>query len=415
MPLMVYLPLHREGPDYIVDQARIHMPRILHVGKFFPPFSGGIENFMADLLEFTANAGCETAAIVHHHQAGLPFRKESIKAGDNCFALYRVPTLGRLLFTPISPRYWYYLQSVIRDFSPDLIHVHVPNVSAFWLIALKACRDIPIVVHWHADVVASGHHPGLAMAYRMYRPFEQKLLGKARAIIVTSGAYLNSSDSLISWRAKCHVIPLGLGPAGSPPPHRQQVWGNSQEFKVLCVGRLTYYKGHEHLIRAAAGVPGAKVLIVGKGERQGRLRNLIHKLNLGDRVMLFGQASGEQLNDFLHSCDCFCLPSIERTEAFGLVLLEAMRAGKPCIVTDVEGSGMSWVVQDGRTGLVVPAEQAESLREALLLLQREKAMRLAMGDAGRRRFHEYFIIEQIGKAILELYESLHAATTRPQV
>src|SRR5690606_16604154 len=124
-------------------------------------------------------------------------------------------------------------------------------------------------------------------------------------------------------------------------------WRPATRLRILSVGRLTYYKGHEVLIRAAAALEEAEILTAGRGERRKTLEDLILRLGVGGRVRLFGPASEDELGELLESCHCLCLPSIERTEAFGLVLLEAMRAGRPCVVTDVPGSGMSWVVEDG--------------------------------------------------------------------
>src|SRR5699024_5451513 len=104
------------------------------------------------------------------------------------------------------------------EFKPDLLHLHLPNTSAFWAMAIPAARKIPWIVHWHADVVASRHDSKLALAYPLYRPFEQRFLKVASAIIATSPPYLESSSALAHWRDKCQVIPLGLDPARLPEP-----------------------------------------------------------------------------------------------------------------------------------------------------------------------------------------------------
>src|SRR5690606_4146956 len=104
--------------------------------------------------------------------------------------------------------------------------------------------------------------------------------------------------------------------------------------------------------------------------------------------------------------DCLCLPSIERTEAFGLVLLEAMREGRPCVVTDVPGSGMSWVVRHGETGLVTRSGDVDALRAALVQLRDAETLRTAMGDAGRQRFREHFTIPAIARQFVDLYQDV---------
>ena len=215
---------------------------------------------------------------------------------------------------------------------------------------MPAARRLPSVVHWHADVVASMIDTRLATAYRLYRPFEQRLLATSKAIIATSPTYLAASAALMPWRDRCHIIPLGLDAnrIAEPDPAMQQraaaLWGQAA-FRVLAIGRLTYYKGHDVLIRAVAELAESRTLIVGTGDQRDRLRALIDSLSLGNQVLLPGFQTEADLNALLESCDVLCLPSLERTEAFGLVLLEAMRFRKPVIVSDIAGSGVGWVVR----------------------------------------------------------------------
>ncbi len=94
--------------------------------------------------------------------------------------IYRAPCYGRLLYAPISPTFPFWLARAIREFQPDLLHLHLPNTSAFWALLVPAARRLPWVIHWHADVVASTIDRRLALAYRLYRPFEQRLLAASR-------------------------------------------------------------------------------------------------------------------------------------------------------------------------------------------------------------------------------------------
>jgi glycosyltransferase involved in cell wall biosynthesis len=131
----------------------------------------------------------------------------------------------------------------------------------------------------------------------------------------------------------------------------------------------------------------------------------VDELGLGDRVCLLGRQDDRQLIAWLQSCDCLCLPSVERSEAFGVVLLEAMAHAKPVLVTEVAGSGMSWVVEDKITGLVVPPRDAGALAGALrdlLALRRDRAL-AGLGLRGARRFQEHFHIDAVAARIEALY------------
>lgn len=389
------------------------MPRILHIGKFFPPFAGGMEYFLSDLLPALQKQGIEVAALVHDHL--LPWqraRSAHSREAEWSFPVYRAPCYGRLLYAPVSPQFPIWLSRIIRQFKPDILHLHVPNTSAFWAMALPSARRLRWVIHWQADVVASRHDKILALAYPCYRPFEQHLLAMASAIIVASPPYLESSRSLASWRSKCQVIPLGIDPARLPEPSMaesaaaHQLWGDQRWLRVLAIGRLTYYKGHEILLQAIAALPNTCLILVGTGEREEKLRLLIERLKLKERVILQGSCTEARRNALLATCDIFCLPSIERTEAFGVALLEAMRFARPVVASRIKGSGVGWVVSDKETGTLCQPGDPVSLVQALRCLSTAPRQREAFGKAGRERFYNHFQIDQIAEKTAALYRSL---------
>lgn len=387
------------------------MIRVLHIGKYYPPFAGGMEHFLADLLPALSSRGIVTAALVHDEQS---HRKGQRPTPTDSPAIYRAPCHGQLLYAPVSPTFPLWLQRAIREFQPNLLHLHLPNTSAFWPLILPAARRLPWIIHWHADVVASAIDRRLAWAYHLYRPFEQRLLADSQAIIATSAPYLAASRALQRWQARCTVIPLGINPDRIPDPDSTtsaqvtDLWGKAS-FRVLAIGRLTYYKGHQVLIQAAAELPTSRVLIVGAGDQQQRLATLIQTLGLNQRVLLTGSQTGTMLNALLASCDVLCLPSLERTEAFGLVLLEAMRFGKPVIVSDIPGSGTGWVVRQAGHGLLVPVGNPAALATALRQLQDDPARRNQLGQAGLAALQTQFGINPVAAAVSSLYHRVLGA------
>ena len=379
--------------------------RVLHIGKFYPPFAGGMENFLGDLLPSLKRLGVDVSALVHNH------RDSGRKAKTTDFPVYRVPCYGNLLYAPVSPGFPLVLKQVIKKFCPDILHIHTPNTSAFWVMTLSCARRIPWVIHWHADVVLSEIDRRMAVAYRIYRPFEQHLLSRAATIIATSRPYLITSKSLYPWRNKCTVIPLGIDsarlkmPDGNLKNWAERIWGHKKT-RVLAIGRLTYYKGHEVLIRAAARAPDLRVLIVGEGDRKRRLDSLLAELGLRERVTLLGFMEEERLQALLASCDCLCLPSVERTEAFGLVLLEAMRYAKPVVASDVPGSGIGWVVKHEETGFLIPPGDSIQLARALEVMAEVPALRGRMGQAAEERFNKIYQIDRVSTEIMGVYEAV---------
>ncbi|HQA82421.1 MAG TPA: glycosyltransferase [Syntrophales bacterium] len=382
--------------------------RVLHVGKFYPPFPGGMENFMGDLLPALERRGVTTAALVHHHEFGK--RTNSVR--DREERIDRVPSYGNFLYTPVSPGFPLALKRVIRAFRPHILHLHVPNTSAFWVMAIPAAARIPWVVQWQSDIVRSVFDRRLAVAYNLYRPLEQRLLGRAAVIVSSSLRYLESSEPLSPWRGKCRVVPLGIDGNRLCRPDREQVrWAEESVWhrgcaRILSVGRLTYYKGHEILIQAASHMPDVHVVIVGQGDRKKHLKQRIAELGLDRRVTLQGFVPDHQIRALLATCDMFCLPSIERTEAFGLVILEAMGYEKPVVASDVEGSGMGWIVRHGETGFLVPPGNPRAMADALSFLTGNPDVRRRMSQAALERFDSDFHIDRVAREIHAMYEDV---------
>ncbi len=380
--------------------------RILHIGKFYPPATGGIENFLGDLLPALNRNGITAAALVHddpHDNSGM-VRQSSAKT-------YRVPCYGTLLYAPISPGFPSAVRKTIASFKPDVLHFHVPNTSAFWALPLSCTADLPWVVHWHADVVPSAIDRRMALAYQLYRPVERLFLRRAHAVIATSHAYLQTSAALADVTDKCRVVSLGLDRHRLQPPDEtgqrlaETLWGQSSS-RILVIGRLTYYKGHDVILDAAASLPDARILIVGTGERESILQKRIQMLGLADRVSMPGFMPESNLHALISSCDCLCLPSIERTEAFGLVLLEAMCYGKPVVASDIPGSGIGWVVENGVTGFLVPPGDPVSLARSVSVLLTQPELKVKMGAAALDRFMRLFQIDHIAQEIVLIYHRM---------
>lgn len=383
--------------------------RVLHIGKYFPPFAGGIENFQFDLMAACSALGIESAALVHDHCRGMHTRQDSFPMErGNDLRITRAPTWGRLLYAPVSPAFGLVMQRILNDLAPDVLHVHMPNLSAFWLL-LNRRLSVPIIVHWHADVLTEGVSMTLAAAYRAYRPFEQALLARADRIIATSHAYLDASPALRNWKAKCVIVPLGLAPerlSAVPRDVHLPSWKESDALKLIIVGRLTAYKGHLNLVEAVHRVPGVELMIVGEGEEKARIQAAAQAGPRRSSIRLAGFLDDPSRNRLIMDSDLLCLTSLDRGEAFGLVLIEAMGLGKPALVTDIPGSGVSHLVEKDVTGFKVPPGNVEALA-AHLTMARNMRHRLGdMGRAARSRFEREFHIEPVANQIVGLYREL---------
>ncbi len=376
--------------------------RVLHIGKYYAPQHGGIERHVQDLAEWQVRHGLDAGVLVHQPAGTWRSAHERRNGVD----VRRAGCLAAPLYAPLSPMLPWLLSQSLAKAPPDLLHLHLPNPSCIAVLASLRARRLPWVVHWHADVSADVPSPALRLAYRAYRPFEQAILARSSAIIATSQAYLDASDALSAWRSKARVVALGIDDAAAAAAPSPIAWpGDEAALKLLAVGRLSHYKGFDVLLDALVRMPGANLLLVGDGECAASLREQAARLDLGARVAFTNNLDDAALAGAYAQADAFVLPSLDRSEAFGLVLLEAMRAGLPVVASDVSGSGIGHVVADGETGLLVRPGDAPALAGALARLG-DAALRRSLGDAGQRRWRDRFSLDRSARSVLDLYLEL---------
>lgn len=367
---------------------------ILHISKYAYPERGGIETFVRDLTREQSRQGHRVRILAHHAVAGRPTEESC----DQGVTITRCATLGVLAFSPISPAFPVQLRRLLKSCPPQIIHLHLPNPAVLFHHFFP--KDIPLVIHWHADVQGA---PGkrIKRLYPAYRFFEKSCLDRAAAVIATTPPYLESSETLQPWRTKCTVIPLGLDQDRYPElPGIEK----ASPPLIVSVGRFSYYKGYEFLVRAAILIPEAKFSIVGNGPEYTRIKNMVRDLGLSGQIELPGEIPDEELQALFQRATLLCLPSVDRGEAFGMTQLEAMRYGLPLVSTAIPGSGVGWVNQDGVTGRVVPPASAEALAEAMRELLKHPDRATVFGQAGRHRLVEHFTIARVAEALDRVYE-----------
>ena len=375
--------------------------RVLHLGKYYAPQRGGIERYTQALAEWSVAQG-DAVGVLVHQRVGTWWRAQEIMAGVD---VRRAGCIAAPLYTPLSPAFPLELARALRELEPDLLHLHCPNPSCFAALASPAARRLPWIVHWHAEVAPDSPNWRLRAAYRAYRPFEQAMLARARTIIATSQAYVEASVALAPWRAKTVVIPLGIEDT-EPASRAPELWPAQAGVRLLAVGRLSHYKGFDVLIEALAQVANARLLLIGRGECERELHALAHARGLDQRIAFAGELDDATLAAAYVAADAFVLPSLDRSESFGLVLLEAMRAGLPVIASAIPGSGVGTVVADGQTGWLVPPGDAQALAHAIARLGDAADVRKRFGAAGRARWASVFTLEQSAMAVRAVYRAV---------
>jgi rhamnosyl/mannosyltransferase len=221
-------------------------------------------------------------------------------------------------------------------------------------------------------------------------------------VITSSLNYIETSPVLSAYRERCRVIPYGIPIEQFHRYDTEAVAKIRAQYgprMVLSVGRLIYYKGFEYLIQAMARVEG-RLLIVGEGPLRADLERKTQSYKLGDRVVFLGGV--QDVVPYYHAADVFVLASTARSEAFGIVQLEAMACGKPVVNTRLD-SGVPSVSVDGVTGLTVPPAHPEALARAINLLLDDPGLRANYGRAARRRVQEEFSLDLMISRTLRLY------------
>lgn len=282
----------------------------------------------------------------------------------------------------------------------DVVHVHAPWPQSSLNLFLRRF-DGAVVVHWHSDIVRQ------RLLYAGYRWLERWLLRRADRICVTSPKLLRESAALEGFGGKALSIPIGITEAGFRIDDEEVQAlrrGHAGRAIVFALGRLVPYKGFEHLIRAARSLaPDTRVLIGGDGPLLGALDAMLRELGVADHVQLLGALGDRDVELHMRACDVFCLPSVHKSEAFGIVQLEAMRAGRPVVSTRLHGSGVDWVNEDGVTGLTVPAGDAGALAQALARIAGDPALARRLGANGRKRYEEFFTARRMAEQTREAY------------
>jgi phosphatidyl-myo-inositol dimannoside synthase len=205
------------------------------------------------------------------------------------------------------------------------------------------------------------------------------------------------------------ICPLALLPRGSDlTVHDQDLVAKVAESSVLIVGRMNRaerYKGHDELLESwpliLQEVPAAQLVIAGRGDDVQRLRSKAGELGVANNVLFTGFVSDATLDAVRKRVTLFALPS--RGEGFGLVYLEAMRAGLPCI-GGTEDAARDVIVH-GETGLLAnPRNRIELARSIVRLLQ-SRDLSAAYGAAGKRRFEEVFTFPRYCERLRTVLES----------
>ena len=381
--------------------------RVCHLGKYYPPAAGGIETHVRTLAQAQADLGASVRVLCVNHQGG-PTAEEA----DGPVRVTRFGRSASALKIDVCPG----LLGTLRraGAAADVLHLHVPNPTM--ILALLAVRPrAPVVVTYHSDVI----HQRLRAA--AFRPLERLAYRRVKAILPTSPAYPGGSPFLRGYAEKIRVLPIGidvdpyLHPSAADRAEAARVRGvhGGGGPLWLCTGRFVYYKGFINAVRALGHV-GGRLLMIGDGPNLPELRAEARRLGLADRVTFLGKLPTYlDLLPYYLAADAFWFPSNARSEAFGLVQVEAMASGCPVINTSIPHSGVPWVSPHEETGLTVPVDDPPAMAAAARRLLDEPGLRDRLAAAGRRRAASEFDHRVMADRSLAIYRAVLSGAPAP--
>ncbi len=366
--------------------------KVLHVSKYYEPFKGGIEKVIFELASGTVKAGHEVVVLCSNEN--WSYQEDWVEG----VKVVRLPRMGVAFSQPLTLSLIWNAKKWFEW--ADIVQVHTPNPLAELSFLLQDIHK-PLIVTYHCDVVRQ------KKLFKIYQPVSEKLLLRADRITVSTPHHLQYSASLKNFKEKSVVIPFGIRAKHAKPTltMKHELKRIKEQFGdyLLFVGRLVPYKGVDILLKAMTSVE-ENLVIIGEGPRFEVWQEQKTILGLDQKVHFVGAVKDDtEFAAYLHGCHALVLPSVDESEAFGIVLIEAMSCGKPVITTNLK-SGVPWVNEKGVTGLEVEPQDSVALAHAINTITKNHALRLKMGESAQQRFHRLFEVETMVQSYLNLYD-----------
>ena len=350
--------------------------KIAMVSPYDFTWPGGVTAHVAQLARELGRSGHEVQVLAPHSPS-----RESQDADLHVPLGRSVPLPSGGSIARVSLSWWLYpkVRALLRKEQFDVIHLHEPMAPILPLCVLEFSDSVNVGT-FHASY-ARQH------LYRITHPiikrWQQRLHGNI-AVSPAARRYVNNA-----FPGDYEIIPNGIdfkhfSTNVAPMPQYQD-----GKINILFVGRLEKRKGLRYLLEAYGklkwDLPNIRLIVVGPGNPDKESYRVMSSQNLQD-VEFVGRVSYDDLPRYYASADIFCSPATG-AESFGIVLLEAMSAGKPVVASDIEG--FRGVMTHGEQGLLVPKKDSNALAEALGMLARDPELRRKLGGNGNRLAEEY--------------------------
>lgn len=362
--------------------------KLLQINKLYHPVIGGIESVVKDIAKGLNHPDNFIIDVLACQKKG---RRNIEKI--NQIKVYKAHSFGKALGMPISFDFFLLFFKIKNNYDKFLIHFPFPLATFLTFFIPKN----KLIIFYHSDIVRQRFFK------LIFSPFIKYSLKKANKIIVSGHNIIKSSEMLKKHHTKCEVIPFGVD---FPISRDDEL--NAKKIKelnnnkkiILGVGRLVYYKGFAYAISAMKNI-NAKLIIIGSGKEEKNLKNLIKSLNLKEKVEILPPQ--ENLNPYFLACDVFIFPSCAKSEAFGLVQLQALAYGKPIINTYLN-TAVEEVSLNNITGITVNPKNVKEIEVALNKILNNEELYNEFSKNAKEKYKSLFtadkFLKNIKKALL---------------
>lgn len=398
-----------EGPSRN-GQERMQAMRVCLAVPYFAPARGGAETYTLKICTLLRDKYRHDVFVVTTRPGhGLVRIEERVG-----FKIYTLPAVMKLSNTPVGLGWRRKLREIFETEQPDVINAHTP-VPFLADIAERARGQIPFVLTVHNDIEKSALL-GRLMTVGYYLMLGTKTLEQSDGVVATSDHYANASRRLSAQRSKLTIATCGVDTDLFHPQSSDGIVtreGCEGRRIVLFVGSMDAthaHKGLDILIRSIAQLrdryENILLLAIGKGDAIPKYQKLANKFGLDKHVLFPGSVGDFELADCYRSADVCVLPSTNRSEGLGLVLIEALACQTPIIGTSV--GGIPFVIQDNITGLLVPPRDVNALAGAIDRILANSELATSLGINGYCYVKEHFTwntsAEAMNNALLKAVE-----------
>lgn len=357
--------------------------RVILFSSAYAPAVGGVEELTRQLAEYLRSSGDTVEIWTIRHPATLPgqeiLRATRVRRFE--LPLPRMSARDALRFPAAVVPAVVRLRRALQQMRPDVLHVQCFSANGIYATALAAMRQLPLVVTLQGETVMDDND--IYEHSMVLRAGLRVALRRADAVTACSRFVLDDAERRFGLPApKGVVVPNGIDRRPREPPVALELpFGRF----VLGLGRVVEKKGFDLLLvafaRIAADHPDVGLVIGGDGSARARLVARAGELGLSGRVVLPGTLSRGQVAWAMENAAAFALPS--RVEPFGIVVLEALRAGQAVIVS--ARGGAPEIVRDGVEGLVVDPFDSAAFAAAIARALDDGELRQRLASAAAKR------------------------------